>query len=80
MVSQTSGRGGAVREFFTPGRIVVLIIVAVTLIFVFQNTRETRIQLLLAEVTMPLWVALFGTLLVGIGSGYFLKRHNVKRR
>ncbi|SFC42206.1 lipopolysaccharide assembly protein LapA domain-containing protein [Streptomyces aidingensis] len=58
-------RAGGARGFFTPGRIAALVIIAVTLVFVFQNTGEVEIRLLIPEVTMPLWLALFGTLLIG---------------
>jgi uncharacterized integral membrane protein len=80
----TAQRGGGdrspARDFFTMERVVVLLLAAVTLLFVFQNTRQTRIQLLLVEVTMPLWVALFGTLLVGGLIGYVLQRRRPPRR
>ena len=79
MDSQTN-KGSRVREFFTAGRIAVLVIAAVTLVFIFQNTGQTSIQLLLVEVTMPLWVTLFGTLLIGGVCGYLLRRHGGSRR
>ncbi|GAB3125715.1 hypothetical protein GCM10027160_48690 [Streptomyces calidiresistens] len=67
---------GRVRAFLTPGRIVALLVTAATLVFVFQNTRQTRIRLLVPEVVMPLWVALLGTLLIGLlVGGYLGYRH-----
>lgn len=73
------GEGGTVRDFFTFERVLVLILAVVTLIFIFQNTRQTKIMLLLVEVSMPLWVALFGTLLVGGLCGYVLQRRRPRR-
>lgn len=45
------------------------------LVFIFENTRSTEIRLLIPEVTMPLWLALLGTGVIGALCGaYFMKR------
>jgi uncharacterized integral membrane protein len=63
-------------ETLTPGRVVVGLLAVLALVFVFQNTQSTDIQLLVSEVTMPLWLALLGTGLVGAVCGaYFMRRH-----
>jgi uncharacterized integral membrane protein len=62
-------------ETLTPGRVVVGVLAVLALVFVFQNTQSTDIQLLVSEVTMPLWLALLGTGLVGAVCGaYFMRR------
>jgi uncharacterized integral membrane protein len=67
----TKGRSGAV----TPARAVVLLLAVLALTFIFENTRATRIRLLVPEVTMPLWTALLATALIGALCGaYFMKR------
>ncbi|MFD3836535.1 LapA family protein [Streptomyces sp. NPDC058642] len=67
----TSGRGSPV----TPARVVVLLLAVLALIFIFENTRATRIRLLIPEVTMPLWMALLATGVIGALCGaYFMKR------
>lgn len=67
-----SGGGGGV---VTPGRIAVLVIAVLTLVFIFENTHHTKIRILVPEVTMPLWVALLGTGLIGALCGaYFVRR------
>ncbi|MFF0593782.1 DUF1049 domain-containing protein [Streptomyces antibioticus] len=72
--SQTSERGGRRMEV-TPARITVLVLAVLTLIFIFQNTGETTIRLLIPEVVMPLWAALLATALVGaICGAYFMRR------
>ncbi|GGV35847.1 hypothetical protein GCM10010277_21930 [Streptomyces longisporoflavus] len=72
--SKGDSRGGA-GGFLTPGRIVVLVVAVLTLIFIFENTHHTKIRLLIPEVTMPLWVALLGTGLIGALCGaYFVRR------
>ncbi|MEV6380801.1 LapA family protein [Streptomyces sp. NPDC051773] len=62
-------------ETLTPGRVLVGLLAVLALVFIFQNTRSTDIQLLVSEVTMPLWLALLGTGLVGAVCGaYFMSR------
>ncbi|MFD9390765.1 DUF1049 domain-containing protein [Streptomyces sp. NPDC060000] len=72
--SKRGGRGGAM----TPGRIAVLVLAALSLIFIFENTRPTKIRLLIPEVTVPLWTALLAMGIVGALCGahfaYFKKR------
>jgi uncharacterized integral membrane protein len=60
----------------TPARITALVLVVLMLVFIFQNTRETEIRLLVPEVTMPLWLALLGTAVIGALCAVFI----VKRR
>ncbi|MFG2550023.1 DUF1049 domain-containing protein [Streptomyces sp. NPDC048581] len=68
---QRSGPGGAL----TPARTTVLVLVALALIFIFENTRATEIRLLIPEVTMPLWLALLGMGIIGALCGaYFMGR------
>jgi uncharacterized integral membrane protein len=67
----SKGGGGAV----APARVIVLLLAVLALIFIFENTRETKIRLLIPDVTMPLWTALLATGLIGSLCGaYFMKR------
>ncbi|MGW0119447.1 DUF1049 domain-containing protein [Streptomyces sp. NPDC003327] len=69
---ETSGRGGARSGgALTPGRIGMAALVIVTLVFIFENTREVRIRLLIPEVSMPLYLALLATALIGVACGYY---------
>ncbi|NJQ15262.1 DUF1049 domain-containing protein [Streptomyces bohaiensis] len=80
---EPGGRGGRLREFLTPGRVVFAIAAVLTLVFVFENTRQTRIRLLIPEVTMPLWAALLTALVLGVAGGFYLGRrrpHRARRR
>ncbi|MEV2254249.1 hypothetical protein AB0I94_27330 [Streptomyces sp. NPDC050147] len=71
----SKGGSGGGSGVMTPGRIAVLVIAVLTLVFIFENTRHTKIRLLIPEVTMPLWVALLGTGLIGALCGaYFVRR------
>lgn len=60
-----------IREALTPARITLLVIVVIALVFVFENTSQTRIRLLVPEVTMPLWTALLGMGVIGVVCGRF---------
>ncbi|MDX3517169.1 LapA family protein [Streptomyces scabiei] len=61
-------------DLLTPGRVLMGLLAALALVFVFQNTQSTEIELLVTEVTMPLWLALLGTGLVGAVCGAFFMR------
>lgn len=51
------------------------VLAALALVFVFQNTQKTEVTLLVSEVSMPLWMALLGTALIGAVCGaYFMRR------
>jgi uncharacterized integral membrane protein len=49
----------------TPRMIAALVLAALLLVFVFENTQHTRIRLLVPLVTMPLWLALLGMGVIG---------------
>ncbi|MFK0212044.1 lipopolysaccharide assembly protein LapA domain-containing protein [Streptomyces sp. NPDC090298] len=60
---------------FTPARIAMIAVAVLTLVFIFENTREVTIRLLVPEVTMPLYVALLATAVLGAACGsYFAAR------
>ncbi|MFE0132143.1 DUF1049 domain-containing protein [Streptomyces sp. NPDC059037] len=72
---KSSSGGGGIRGAMTPGRVAVLALAVLGLVFIFENTRHTKIRLLIPEVTMPLWVALLVTGLIGALCGaYFMRR------
>ncbi|MCL7428332.1 lipopolysaccharide assembly protein LapA domain-containing protein [Streptomyces sp. YS415] len=66
-----AGKGGGRNPAFTPARIAVLTLAVLGLIFIFQNTQETEIRLLIPLVTMPLWTALLGTAVIGALCGAY---------
>ncbi|MDG4864015.1 DUF1049 domain-containing protein [Streptomyces sp. T-3] len=70
----SSNDGGKKTGMLTPGRLTVAGLGILALIFIFENTRNTKIRLLIPEVTMPLWMALLGTGLIGALCGAYLIR------
>ncbi|MEU9786299.1 LapA family protein [Streptomyces phaeochromogenes] len=75
--SSGGGRKAGGGNLMTPGRVSVIALAVLALIFIFENTRATKIRLLIPEVTMPLWMALLGTAVIGALCGaYFMKRRS----
>ncbi|MFC5905794.1 lipopolysaccharide assembly protein LapA domain-containing protein [Streptacidiphilus monticola] len=68
-------RGREVR-LRTIGAVVLL---GLALWFVFANTQSVKVRLWVADVTMPLWLVLFVTLVVGAAIGGLLARRQIKR-
>lgn len=64
---RTARSGGVV----TPGRVAIAVVVVLLLVLIFENTRQVRIRLLIPEVSMPLYLALLGTTLIGGLCGYY---------
>ncbi|MFC8506587.1 LapA family protein [Streptomyces sp. NPDC057411] len=66
----STGRPARTGGLVTPGRIAIAVVVVLLLVFIFENTRQVRIRLLIPEVSMPLYLALLGTTLIGGACGY----------
>ncbi|MFE6365145.1 DUF1049 domain-containing protein [Streptomyces sp. NPDC057806] len=69
--SKAGGKGDGRNPAFTPARIAVLTLAVLSLIFIFENTQQTEIRLLIPLVTMPLWTALLGTAVIGALCGAY---------
>ncbi|MFF4211668.1 LapA family protein [Streptomyces sp. NPDC001796] len=68
----TTSGGARRRQGLTPRTVAVLVLAALVLVFVFENTQRTRIRLFVPLVTMPLWLALLGTGVIGALCGALL--------
>ncbi|MEU5399988.1 LapA family protein [Streptomyces sp. NPDC005963] len=69
------GRKSGFRDRLTPGRIAVGVLTILAIIFIFENTREVKIRLLIPEVTMPLYLALLAMFVIGaLCGGYLFRR------
>ena len=79
MSSDTKAGGKGLRDRMTAGRITVLVLALLALVFIFENTRQIKIRLLIPEVTMPLWIALLITFVIGALSGVYLRRGGGRR-
>ncbi|MDV5149337.1 LapA family protein [Streptomyces sp. SBC-4] len=73
----TSGgsRTGGTSRFsgaFTPSRIAMTVVAVLTLVFIFENTRQVKVRILVPEVSMPLYLALLATAVLGAACGYYV--------
>ena len=59
---------------FSPRQTVGLVLLVLAVIFILENRRSTTIRFLIPNVTAPLWVALLGSVLVGVVAGALLAR------
>ncbi|TDC67997.1 lipopolysaccharide assembly protein LapA domain-containing protein [Streptomyces hainanensis] len=66
--------------FWNTSRVIAALISVLVLVFIFQNTRTTKVHLLIPEVRLPLWVVLLGTAILGMLAGMFWSHHRRKRR
>lgn len=74
MSSHTSKNRGKGRGSITQGRAGIAALAVLTLVFIFENTRPTKIRLLIPQVTMPLYVALLIAAVLGGVCGAYLAR------
>jgi len=79
MSSDTKAGRRTFRDQMTAGRITVLVLCVLALVFIFENTRHVKIRLLVPEVTMALWIALLITFVIGALGGMFLRRRGGRR-
>ncbi|WP_171166976.1 DUF1049 domain-containing protein [Streptomyces sp. I05A-00742] len=75
--SRAGPMGARLREAATTGRVVLLILAVLAVVFVFENTRHVKIRIIGPEVSMPLWLALAAMLVIGWLVGRFV---TVRRR
>lgn len=60
-----------------PARVVAgVALVVLAVVFILQNRQPTSIRVILPVVTMPLWAALTGMLVVGTGIGLVISRRH----
>ena len=44
---------------FHPRLVLAVVVLALVLVFIIENPRETKIRFIVPQVTAPLWIALF---------------------
>jgi uncharacterized integral membrane protein len=62
----------ASRSRLAPRLVTAVVLAVLAVVFLIQNNQLVTIRILIPVVTMPLWVALGGMLLVGVAIGYAL--------
>ncbi|WP_328324035.1 MULTISPECIES: LapA family protein [unclassified Streptomyces] len=75
-----TNRGSRWRQALTPTRILALLLTAVAIVLIAENTREVKIRLLVPVVTMPLYAALLIMFVIGLLAGALLVYNRRRRR
>jgi uncharacterized integral membrane protein len=83
MLNQGQSEGGAdAKEPFRPsGRQIFGGVVAIVLlVFIAVNNEQTSVSFVFFEATLPLWVVLAGTALLGVGIGMMIGTRRTKAK
>ena len=68
-----AGDGGSRRDI-SPKLIIAAILVVIVIILAIVNSQDTKVDFVVADITLPLFVVIVGAALVGLIVGYFLGR------
>lgn len=79
MGQPTPPSGSSSKGWLTPRTVGVAAIVAVSLIFVFENTQRVRVRFLVPKASAPLWLALALAFALGAAFGLFLSWRRGRR-
>jgi len=60
--------------------IVALVVLVAALVLILQNAQEQRVDVFWMTVTMPLWILLATTFVLGGVAGWLVKARRVRRR
>jgi uncharacterized integral membrane protein len=63
------------RTRLQPRLVVGAVVVVLIIVFIVENTRQTKMRFLVPQVTAPLWTALFVAVLLGVLAGVLITRH-----
>ncbi|MGH3343210.1 MAG: LapA family protein [Carbonactinosporaceae bacterium] len=74
---QAGPQPGWLSRHMSPRLVVGVVLAVLAVVFVVENGTETRIRVLIPVISMPLWIALAGTLVVGFVAGFLIsaRRH-----
>ncbi len=67
------------RSRLSPRSIVAIVLLALAIVFIAENTREVKIRVIVPVVTMPLWAALTAMLVIGVIVGAVLHSRTSRR-
>lgn len=72
-----AGDGGSGRNV-SPKMILVGILVVIVVILALVNSQDIKVDFVVADVTLPLFVVIVGSALIGLIVGYFIGRREKK--
>ncbi|MGX7046909.1 DUF1049 domain-containing protein [Pseudolactococcus plantarum] len=67
------------KKVVTPKRVIFLIIFILVLIFGFQNMKPATVSLIFISVKIPVLFLILGLYVIGVITGWSIKRSDVKR-
>jgi uncharacterized integral membrane protein len=68
-----AGNGGSRRDI-SPKLIIVAILVVIVIVLAIVNSQDVKVDFVVADITLPLFVVILGSALIGLIVGYFLGR------
>jgi uncharacterized integral membrane protein len=72
-----AGDGGSGRNV-SPKMILVGILIVIVVILALVNSQDIKVDFVVADVTLPLFVVIVGSALIGLIVGYFIGRREKK--
>ncbi|MDR1999206.1 MAG: LapA family protein [Frankiaceae bacterium] len=78
-MGQPSSPEPSSRSWLTSRTVGAAVIVAISIIFVLENTQRVRVRFLVPKVSAPLWLALVVAFALGAAFGLFLSRRRSHR-
>jgi len=67
------GSGGSGRSV-SPKMIIAIILVVIVIVLAIANSKKVKVDFVVADVTLPLFVVIVGSAIVGLLVGYFIGR------
>ena len=67
------------KKILTPKRVLSLIVFILVLIFGFQNMGSVKLSIIFFSLDIPLLILIFAIYIIGVFSGWAVKRSDVKK-
>ncbi|MBO0475287.1 hypothetical protein IGL98_003217 [Enterococcus sp. DIV0840] len=68
-----------IKKIVTPKRVIALIVVILIMLFAFQNFQNVELSLIFISVEIPLLILILSLYILGIITGWAIKRNDVKK-
>jgi uncharacterized integral membrane protein len=74
-----SGSGGAGRSI-SPKMVLAAILVVIVIVLAIANSQDIKVDFVVADITLPLFVVIVGSAVIGLVVGYFLGRREKREK
>ena len=72
-----AGSGGSGRSV-SPKMVLAAILVVIVIVLAIANSQDIKVDFVVADITLPLFVVIVGSAVIGLVVGYFLGRREKK--